>query len=270
MFAAKQMYSSQDTSFGNSNITGSGTTASPATVFANTVSTSTYLTYQVPIQTTVGSGAVAIPVYTQTYGNLTVSGNTAVLDILVVGAGGSSPVGNYNRGADGGQVRFYSNVIVPVGTYNLTVSGGYNSLGYSNIIIGTTTITATDGTSYSSTGTATGGAGAGGAQSSGVGGIGQNITAFGTDLTWITGNGNPYFGPGGGGSATNTQYAGGITFGGSGIYNPSYSPTNSSIQAGFKNTGAGSGAGNSNGTYELNYFNYYGGTGVIIIRHRAS
>ena len=295
MFAAKQMYASQGTTYGNANITGSGTTSSPATVFANTVSTSTYLTYIAPTQAvTTGTGYADYPTYAQVFGNLTVTGNTALLDILIVGAGGYTTIGS-RHGGDGGQVLFYSNVIVPVGTYNLSVAGcgagGYPTpagtpLGYSNITIGSTNITSLCGTGYyTTTGSATGGSGSGGAQASGVGGSGTNIPSFGTDVTWIfpAMSGNLYYGGGGGGAsgtADNAYYAGGktsgYTYGGTlsvgngGIYAQGYSPTAPVYQQGIQSLGGGAGGGNSAGLYESYYSTYYGGTGTIIIRHRAS
>lgn len=291
MFAARQMvYNSQGAqAYGNANITGSGTGSTPATVFANTVSTSTYLTYQVPYKPATADAYVSVPKYPQTYGNLTVTGNTAVLDILVVGAGGYTTVAS-RQGGDGGQVLFYSNVIVPVGTYTLSVSGNDGqidigpSLGYSNITIGTTNLIAYNGNPGSATtGVATGGNGANGSHIGGVGGAGRNVVQFGTDLTWIVSNGNPYFGGGGGGadgSADNVYYAGGITsgytlsgtlgIGSGGIYAEGYSPEGYTYQEGLANFGAGAGGGYSGSNWETYYSTYPGSSGVIIIRHIAS
>lgn len=263
--------------YGNANITGTGTTSTPATVYANTVSSSTYLTFLAPYTSSSFPPGTISYTYPNVYGTFTVTGNVALLDILIVGAGGTGNGGWI--GANGGQVNFYSNVIVPPGTYNIGVSAA-GGASFSNVNIGTTSIISYDGANGnyppgSGTYTAQGGTGAGGTYSGGIGGIGLNISSFGTDLTWIASNGNPYFGGGGGGSTWSTPpgyytgYAGGITGGGSGgTYDGGYSPDEDSVQFGEPNTGGGSGGGE--GDYNGGSAPYIGGSGVVIIRHRAS
>ena len=256
----------------NATITGNSTTSTPAVVFANTLANSTssvtYLTYMATQNPSFISadGSVGPYLYTTNYGNLTVSGNTTLVDILLVGAGGPGYGGTH--GSSGGTVSFYSNVKLLVGVYNIGVSSGS---GGSSITIGSDVISVNDGTgSYVTTGSPTGGAGAGGAQSSGIGGVGLSISKFGSDLTWLTSNGTAYFGAGGGGATTNfagdnNLFSGGYQGAGEGGNLEGYSPDQYTIQIGLPNFGGGAGAG------APGYNDYtgpvVGGSGIVIIRH---
>ncbi len=273
--ASKLMLGGGSSNFGNSTVTGNVTSGA---FYSNTVGRSTYLTFLNTITYEV-SPVAGISSFTSTFGNLVVEGNTAVIDILLVGGGGpsvSTIPGNCNGGG-GGQVRFYSNVIVPPGVYPLQVNkpkrntSDTGANGIATLTIGGTVYQANPGSDGSSGGTLTGGSAGGGARSTSTlyGASGYPIYSFGSDVTWIGGlSGNIWYGAGGSGvitnsPATNTINAGGTNTGGAGQDPQGYSPSAQSGCYGVMHTGGGAGGGyNGNGaTYEN-----VPGTGVIIIR----
>lgn len=275
--ASKLMLGSATSNFGNSTVSGNVTSGA---FYSNTVSRSTYLTFLNTI-TYEAVPSTGISSITSTFGNLIVTGNTAVVDILLVGAGGpsvSTTPANCNGGG-GGEIRFYSNVIVPPGVYPLQVNkpkkspgdGTAGANGIATLTIGGTVYQANPGSDGSAGGTLRGGAAGGGARSTSTlyGAAGFPIYNFGYDVTWIGGlGGNIWYGAGGSGVTTNTSHtntvnAGGTNTGGAGQDPQGYSPTASSACYGIMHTGGGAGGGiNANGaTYEN-----VPGTGVIIIR----
>lgn len=265
--------------YGNATISGN-ITSTYGNLYANNTSTSQFLTFINRATQSSGGTASYISNYDYCAGTFTVTGNVALIDILLVGAGGDAPGsvnGNLSGGA-GGQVKYFSNVIVNPGTYTVSlgqpVAVGGN--GQAKVFLTVGTQTANPGAAGATGGTATGGVGAGGSYGGAYscnGGVGMPISDMSGELTWIYANGNPYFGAGGGGVynfsvslPTNFTTVRAWQSGGQGINAQGYSPNAPISTAGGQVVGAGKGAGDpgNDGSTGLP------GSGVVIIRHRSS
>lgn len=264
--------------FGNANISGS---VSSGNLTITSVGTNSYLIYT---PTCTGIGDLGDPwTYTASAtGTFSVSGNTALLDIFIVGQGGiaGAPTSGGNAsGGYGGAVNYYANVIVPVGTYSINVPRPELQAA-TTVNTAATVLTATNGyNGYG--GPSTGGNGAGnvafGPQNNFNGGWGI-AWPFGDTVSVPNSQVTPYnssvlFGAGGGGIAyANYVYGttggqGGTTGGGSGGITPSgvYSPNDRQNQWGTPSLGAGAGAG-----YDDLGQPGLGSSGMVVIRHKSS
>ena len=265
--------SQQSTSYGNATIAVASTGNSR--VYSNTTNNSTYLTFMVPFTQTGTTDYQIIYANSTVGGSFTVSGNTALIDILLVGPGGNPGIASFGggQGGSGGTVNFYSNVKVNTGTYNVYV-GAYtatNGKGTTTVLLSPYTLTANPGNDGSATTTATGGDGAGANHVGGVGGVGRAVAL--DPMPWLLPSGNniPYFGGGGGGAnnvngGDNISYAGGYSGGAAGV-NPEGTISPAYAHDGTPGSGGGAGAGPDGG-----FNSYYGtgGSGVVVIRHRSS
>lgn len=195
------------------------------------------------------------------------------VDYLAVGGGGSSSPGtngvNYGSGGAGGVVRsgtalsIVSNQTITIGAGGVlssTTSGTAGSNGASSSIGSLVTATGGNGAGSGRTGGAnadfTGETNSGGTDSGGGAGAGENggTDGAGQGGDGVLWNGTTY-GGGGGAVESSTGQAGGTGGGGSGsITNPT---------AGGVNTGGGGGGGPVGGTVT----NYYGGSGIVIVRY---
>ena len=267
--------------FGNANISGSVSTGN---LTITSVGTNSYLIYT---PTCTGAGYNADPwTYTaNAAGTFSVSGNTALLDIFIVGQGGyagNPPSGGNASGGSGGAVNYYANVIVPVGTYSINVPNPVFWQAATTVNTAATVLTATNGyNGYA--GPSNGGNGAGnvafGPQNNFNGGWGI-AWPFGDSVpvppevahTGISNyNSSVLFGAGGGGiSGADYVYGttggqGGTTGGGSGGITTSYSPGSGTYSAGYPTLGGGRGAGG-----DENFVDTYPGSGMVVIRHKSS
>ena len=229
-------------------------------------------------------------------GNLTITGNSAPVDIFTVGSGGvpsrAWTVGGtdlYVTGGNGGEVKFLSNVNLGTGTYNFNFTqpsypalgslpyptwyGGNVAFAYANNV---SVLSSLGGdTQYKGGyGNVTGGYGnlttnspSGTSNSNGGGGVAD---PWGV-VTWAgqaAGNGLAFFGAGAGGGYYNypTSINGSGGLGGGGSIDPAATSTPTALNYGLAGSGGG-GAGlfsyrPSGGTPPL----YTNGSGVIIIR----
>lgn len=269
-------------SYGNATISG---TATLGNISTNTVSNQTYITFT---NYATESSAVAAPYwsnYSNSVGSFTISGNTALVDILLVGAGGATYAGGTSGsnigGGNGGEVRYLANVTLRAGTYPVFL-GKPTTLGGNGVALfnknGTIVSSQCGGFGYQTT-YPVGGAGNFGLlpATTAVDGANGQPSPFGSDTTWLYSDGNavPYFGAGGGG-VWGWQNSSGDILSGNGGYlgagtandpGAGRSPDAEIITQGLPNFGAGQGAGDPGNT---DFVTGNPGSGVIIIRHRSS
>ena len=263
--------------FGNANISGS---VSSGNLTITSVGTNAYLVYTAACT---GYGTTGDPwTYTaNATGTFSVSGNTALLDIFIVGQGGyggEPSSGGNASGGYGGAVNYYANVIVPVGTYSINVPRPELQAA-TTVSTAATVLTATNGyNGYAGPGNGGNGAGNVAFGPQNINGGWGIAWPFGDTVSVPNSQVTPYnssvlFGAGGGGIyGANYVYGttggdGGTTGGGDGGIPPSgiYTPTDPQFINGTPSLGAGGGA----GVNEIGY-NGQGSAGMVVIRHKSS
>jgi len=248
--------------------------------------------------TTYSSGGTTYTVHTFTATDdftVTVGG---LIDVLIVGGGGSGSMdfqsfATGGGGGGGGEVLYITAYDVSPGTYSaiigeggLNEGGGFGGTAYDGDPSSIFSYTANGGQKRASEddknggtsgsgnlggiGTVSGGGGGGGAGDVGSNSIGAKGGNGGDGLPYDISGTMTYYGGGGGGSAAflgpptfayDTQGLGGLGGGGNGVTPDDPRPN------GTPNTGGGGGAGTNGGFFGTPRNSGYGGSGVIIIRY---